>query len=62
MQTNVWRIVWREKGSGNIVETSAIDYLSWKDADSALTTLLGYRRNWTPTIEREVVKVEEVRA
>jgi len=59
MTTNVWNIVWRNNVTGNVVETAGGDYRSWGDADAALTTVLGYRRNGlTPTIERTVIEVQ----
>ena len=59
MQTNVWRIVWRDSKIGNIIETAGGPYLSHADADAALSTVIGYRRsNLTVTIEREVVEVK----
>ena len=57
MTTNIWRIVWRNTKTGNIVETAGFGYTSWAEADAALSTLYGFRRTLTPTIEREVVEV-----
>jgi hypothetical protein len=58
MTTNVWRINWRNSKTGDIVETAGVDYFSWDHADAALSTLLGFRRTLTPTIDRYVVEVE----
>jgi hypothetical protein len=48
---NVWRIHWRDPQTGNIVETAGVDYRSWSEADAALSTLLGFRRRLTATID-----------
>lgn len=57
MTTNVWKIVWRDRATGNIVETAGGPYLSHRDADEVLHTLNIQRRDFTPTIEREIVDV-----
>jgi hypothetical protein len=57
MTTNVWRINWRDSKTGNVVETVGVDYRSWEDADAALSTLLGFRRTLTATIDRYIVDV-----
>ncbi len=60
MTTNTWRIIWRNPKTGNIEYSGLTSYRSWSDADAALTTLLRQvRDNLTPTIEREVVDVDE---
>ena len=55
---NVWRINWRNPETGNIVETAGVDYDSWQEADAALSTLLGFRRTLTATIDRSIVEVQ----
>lgn len=57
MTKNVWRINWRNTETGNIVETAGVDYDSWQEADAALSTLLGFRRTLTATIDRSIVEV-----
>jgi len=58
MTTNIWRIVWRNTKTGNIIETASVGYTSWAEADAALSTLLGFLRNGlTPTIERVIAEV-----
>jgi hypothetical protein len=57
MTTNVWRINWRDSKTGAVVETAGVDYPSWDHADAALSTLLGFRRHLTATIDRVVVDV-----
>jgi hypothetical protein len=57
MTTNVWRINWRDSKTGNIVETAGVDYPSWDHADAALSTLLGFRKTLTATIDRYVVEI-----
>jgi hypothetical protein len=49
----IFRIVWREPKTGNIRETAGYEYKTWEEADAALSTLLGFRRTLTPTIESE---------
>jgi hypothetical protein len=49
----VYKIVWRDKTTGNITFTGLTDYPSWEAADEALRTLWGYHRSYTPTIEKE---------
>lgn len=43
--------------TGDIIETCGVDYPSWDHADAALSTLLGFRRTLTATIDRYVVEV-----
>ena len=57
MTTNVWRINWRDSKTGAVVETAGVDYPSWDHADAALSTLLGFRRHLTATIDRYIVEV-----
>jgi len=51
MWRTVWRIVWRDPASGNIVFTGLTDYATWELANDALTTCWHWARLYTPTIE-----------
>lgn len=57
MVKNIWVINWRNPVTGDIIETAGVPYDSWQEADAALSTLLGFRKTLTPTIDREIVEL-----
>jgi hypothetical protein len=57
MTTTVWRIHWRDRETGNIIETAGYDYPSWDEANTALSTLHTFRYRATPTIDSYTVEV-----